>query len=393
MGVSRLWYLRTQILTPKLYFRVSRRTPLAGTVCSSSTQARIEKATFQLLPGEELVPRIKSRLKDRPFMVGSTGEGFPEFLAEPRESFPRGVLVNNPHQASLAELATQCMEYVKENLTDHPAILFRNLPAKTVRDFSIIAQEIPRKRLTYEGGTSFRTKIDSDKGIYTANYDPDEVSIDLHNEMAYTNVYPSKVFFFCLQEPGDGCGGETPLAKNSELLSSLNPDIVRKFEEKLVRYVRYLPDKSNGEYMTWQYVHQTEDRQVVEELAKGQGYNLTWDPSGDLYAWQNRPPFIHHPITGKKTWFNQVTTLHGSYYQFLAGGAAIPDDKYPSHTFYGDGELIEPAVLQHLLASGWSCAVGFKWRKGDLLVLDNLAVQHGRVGFKGDRKLLIYMTS
>ena len=133
--------------------------------------------------------------------------------------------------------------------------------------------------------------------------------------------------------------------------------------------------------------------QVVEKQAKVHGNNLTWDPSGDLYIWQNKPVYIHHPITGMKTWFSQVTTHHGSYYRLLPGKAEIPDDKMPSNTCYGDGSVIEPEVLQHLLASGWSCAVGFKWRKGDLLVLDNLAAQHGRIGFKGERQLLVYMTA
>ena len=254
-------------------------------------------------------------------MVGSTGGGFPEFLGEPTESFPHGVFVNNPHQASLAELTAKCMEYVEENITDNPAILFRNLPAQSSQDFSVIAQGIPWKRLTYEGGASFRTKIDDNVGTYTANNDPDEISIDPHNEMSYTQVYPSKVsnaggespsggrgkkrgrklqvhlitvtfpfpifeglfshplaifkmliiiptlltpqvFFFCVQEPADGCGGETPLVKNSELLSALDPNIVKRFEEKQVRYVRYLPDKCNEEYLNWQHVYQTDDREV-----------------------------------------------------------------------------------------------------------------------------------
>jgi len=339
------------------------------------------------------VTKFKSRLKDRPFTVGSTGEGFPEFLGEPRDSFPHGVFINNPHQSSLAQLTVKCVEYVEENLADYPAILFRNLPAQTAQDFSIIAQGIPWKSLTYEGGTSFRTKIDKNVGTYTANNDPDEITISPHNEMSYTDVYPSKIFFFCVQEPADGCGGETPLVKNSELLSTLDPYIVCRFEEKQVRYVRYLPDKSNGEYMNWQHVYQTDNREVVEKKAKEQGRNITWDSSGDLYIWQIRPPCIHHPVTGKKTWFNQVVTHNGSYDRLLPGFADIPDHKLPSHNYYGDGSEIEPTILQHVVASKWSCAVGFKWRKGDLLVLDNLAVQHGRLGFHGDRQILVYMTA
>ena len=102
--------LRTSVSRlPKLCFHVSQKQHLAGNICLFSTQTSTKPATFQRIPREELVPKVKSRLKDRPYMVGSTGQGFPEFLGEPTESFPHGVFVNNPHQAALAELTAKCM--------------------------------------------------------------------------------------------------------------------------------------------------------------------------------------------------------------------------------------------------------------------------------------------
>lgn len=73
-------------------------------------------------------------------------------------------------------------------------------------------------------------------------------------------------------------------------------------------------------------------------------------------------------------------------------GKGIPDEKCPSTTCYGDGSAIEPEVIQHIRATFWACAVGFQWRPGDLLALDNLAVQHGRIGWAGERKILAYLT-
>ncbi|KAL9978255.1 hypothetical protein ACROYT_G015753 [Oculina patagonica] len=146
------------------------------------------------------------------------------------------------------------MEYVEENLAHSPAILFRYLPAKIAEDFSIISQAIQGKTLTYEGGNAFRTQIDKRVGTYTASNEPARYTIEPHNEMAFNDIFPSKLFFFCLKEPADGCGGETPLVKNKELLSKLDPEVVRKFKEKKLRYVRYLPDKSRGDYMNWQHV-------------------------------------------------------------------------------------------------------------------------------------------
>ena len=134
--------------------------------------------------------------------------------------------------------------------------------------------------------------------------------------------------------------------------------------------------------------------QNVESLAASKGYNVTWEESGGLYLWQNLPAFIRHPLTGKKIWFNQAHSHHPSYYKQMPGflDVQIPDEKFPANTYYGDGSEIEPEVIQHIRATSWECAVGFQWRSGDLLVLDNLAVQHARIGFTGDRKILAYLS-
>ena len=196
MAACLLWLRASLSRLPRCSIPGTRKTHVKSIICRYSTQeSPTARGVLQPLPREELVTKFKSRLKDRPFIVGSTGEGFPEFLGAPTESFPHGVQVNNPHKSSLAELTAKCMEYVDENHAQHPAILFRNLPAQTAQDFSTIAKAIPWKPLTYEGGASYRQQIDKSVGTYTANDDPDEISIDPHNEMSYTNVYPSKVNF------------------------------------------------------------------------------------------------------------------------------------------------------------------------------------------------------
>ena len=108
-------------------------------------------------------------------------------------------------------------------------------------------------------------------------------------------LLPHQIFFFCVKEPADGCGGETPLVKNSELLSALDPDIVQRFEEKQVRYARYLPDKSNGEYMNWQHVYQT-DYGEVSDINKLEALFIAFVlPScGMLPTLESQTPMCHH---------------------------------------------------------------------------------------------------
>ena len=79
---------------------------------------------------------------------------------------------------------------------------------------------------------------------------------------SFYSLISSQVFFFCLNEPADGFGGETPLVKNIELISKLDPEVLHKFEEKQIRYVRYLPDKIHHKYMNWQHTFTTENKEV-----------------------------------------------------------------------------------------------------------------------------------
>ena len=67
-----------------------------------------------------------------------------------------------------------------------------------------------------------------------------------------------------MKEPADGCGGETFLVKNREILSKLDPEVVRNFEQKHIRYTRYLPDKSRMDYvhLNWQNLFTTDSKKV-----------------------------------------------------------------------------------------------------------------------------------
>ena len=82
--------------------------------------------------------------------------------------------------------------------------------------------------------------------------------------MLLSVYYLFQIFFFCLKEPGESCGGETPLAKCSDIVSKLDPEVVKKFGVKGVMYVRYLPDKSRSDYMPWQHQFYTDDRKVIQ---------------------------------------------------------------------------------------------------------------------------------
>ena len=111
--------------------------------------------------------------------------------------------------------------------------------------------------------------------------------------------------------------------------------------------------------------------------------------------WQIVPAFRTHYTTKERVWFNQAQSHHASYLRGspMFEGQQLPDHMYSFNTYYGDGSEIEPDVLQHIRVASWQSAVGFRWRNGDLLAIDNMTVQHGRISFTGPRKVLAFLTS
>lgn len=387
------------LLRPLRKFIIRPATLSAISTCSDATTAaapevRPEGLQFTSLKPVETQPSISPRLARKEFLPGSTGQGFPHVLSPPVETFPHAVQVENPNGHSIVEHAVSCKRYLDENLANYGAVLLRNLPLKTAADFSSLCQGLGYKGMTYEGGAVEREELDRNSGTYTSSDEPAQAVIEPHNEMAYSPAYPAKLLFFCQQEPGEYCGGETPLVKSSEILSRLDPVIIQNFAKKKVRYVRYAPPRGPGAYLPWQDVFMTKDRKIVEHFLEHKGFSYKWERSGALLYWLVLPAFREHPDTGETVWFNQIQSHHASHLQDAPRfkGSDLPSHYYAYQTYYGDGSEIEPAVLQHIRTVTWSCAVGFRWRNGDVLVVDNLAAQHARMSFTGQRRILAILS-
>ena len=154
---------------------------------------RCVRYLFAPIPRQELITKEKARLRDRPFLPGSSDGGFPKFLAEPTESFPHAVQVQRV--LSLEESAATVRKYIDENLVQQGAILFRGLPLRTVDDYAAFQIHLGYDAMGYEGGSGLRTMVNKDATIYTASEIPTGDSLYLHGDMAYSSISPHKVRF------------------------------------------------------------------------------------------------------------------------------------------------------------------------------------------------------
>lgn len=272
-------------------------------------------------------------------------------------------------------------------LYHHGAILFRGFKMRHARDLEALIAEVCGNSLDYVDQTSPRHKISG--GIYTSTDYPAEQAIFLHNENSYSSAWPMKIFFFCLIPATQG--GETPIADVRRVLKWIPPDIKASFQQKGWALVRNFGD---GFGLPWQAAFQTSKKSQVEEYCRAAGIRYEWKGDNRLRTFAARAAIMKHPRTGQEVWFNHATFFHISTLAPTIREALLTEfrrEDLPYNTYYGDGTELEPAVLECLRDAYRAESASFRWEKGDVLMVDNMLVAHGRMPFSGPRKVLVGM--
>jgi hypothetical protein len=174
------------------------------------------------------------------------------------------------------------------------------------------------------------------------------------------------------------------------VFARLRPSTRRAFAAKGVLYVRNFGSGRFGP--SWRDAFQTGDRTEVDAYCLANGIEAEWLGPDRLRTRQLRPALIRHPETREVAWFNHAAALHVTTLPERALRTVtklFAEDDYPSNTYLGDGAPIEPDVLDEVRAAYRAEAVRFDWRRGDLLVLDNVLVAHGRDPFEGPREVVV----
>ncbi|BCA53911.1 hypothetical protein W02_10510 [Nitrospira sp. KM1] len=272
-------------------------------------------------------------------------------------------------------------------LSGSGAVLFRNFPVASVEDFEFVVRTVRRDLSTYDFGSTPRSQVQNQ--IYTSTEYPPHQSIPLHNEMAYTTEWPMKIWFYCAEASPEG--GDTPIADSRRVFELIPPPIRDRFISKGVMYVR---NYGNGLDVPWEKVFNTTDRKTVEAFCRQNGILYEWKEDGELRTKQIAQAVAVHPQTGESVWFNQAHLFHISNLEMLVREAllcAVSEEDLPRNAYFGDGSPIETETLDEVRDVYRRTAVRFPWCKGDVLMLDNMLTAHGRMPFKGPRRILVAM--
>lgn len=288
----------------------------------------------------------------------------------------------------LAHWVRENRKRVEELLCDRGAVLFRGFHISGPEDFHTVVKAWSPQLLNYTYGSTPRSRS-AVAGVYTSTEYPADQTIPQHNEMAYARIWPTQLWFYCDKAAVEG--GSTPLADSRRVAARLDRSLLRDFAERGVRYVR---NYGTGFDLRWQQAFETESRTEAEALCQAQGIEFTWYGEDQLRTSQVCQAVIEHPVTGAELWFNQAHLFHTSALSDEVSAELLEADPadIPRQVYYGDGESIEDSVLDDVRAAYAAETVREPWQEGDVLLIDNMLVSHGRDPYQGPRRVLVAMT-
>ncbi|MEP7010063.1 MAG: TauD/TfdA family dioxygenase [Acidobacteriota bacterium] len=306
---------------------------------------------------------------------------------DPQERF--AVIEPNTEGLNLMTWGESNRELIDLKLLEHGAILFRGFKVESAEQFKEIARTISGDLLDYQERAAPRIQVQ--KGVYTSTEFPADQSIPMHHEMSYSHNWPTQIWFHCAQPAVEG--GRTPIVDDRKVIHLIDPEVQKRFREKRVMYVR---NYGEGVDLSWQDAFQTTDRSVVEEYCRTAQMEVEWRSSDRLRTRTVRQVYAVHPRTGETLWFNHAHMFHQSNLPAEVREALLSEfqgDELPRNSFYGDGSPIEDSILAEIRGVYEAAACRFAWQQGDMLLVDNFLVSHGREPFSGPRKILVAMAN
>ncbi|KAI3521497.1 hypothetical protein L1887_10967 [Cichorium endivia] len=308
----------------------------------------------------------------------ATGRFFKEVELPEQKSYGDGVLfpavltpASNTNFTDFENAIRAHKRWLESLLLKSGVILFRGFPVASPSQFNDLVEAFGFPEAFYVGGRATRTKVVG--RIYTANESPPDKQIPFHHEMAYVPDFPTKLFFFCDEEPGSG--GETPIVLSHviyEKMKERHPKFVAQLEEHGLTSTKIMNDEDHPSSINgrgWKSAYMTNHKNVAEERAAKMGSKLEW--------MENAVKCKTGPVTAirfekesqRKTWFNN-----------LAIGYDANGKIHDGETFVelGNGEPVSDPAMEDCLRIMEEECVAIPWKKGDVMLVNNLMVLHSR---------------
>ncbi len=231
-------------------------------------------------------------------------------------------------------------------------LLFRGFEAD-VNTFTEFSNSLSTNFLDYSGGVFNRRVINNNQTVLSVNDFKDEIK--LHGEMYYQKIQPLMLWFFCATPPVEK--GETIICDAQQFFKELSESMKVLFNQKKLKYVSYWNKEG------WQKRYKTTDLKVVKETCANNGTQVKVNEDESINL-EYMCPAIY-------------PSRDGNHPTFI--GSLLPAKKIdPNIVNFDDGSEITDDIMSELYQIGEKITTEIAWQKGDILMIDNTRIMHGR---------------
>jgi len=297
--------------------------------------------------------------------------------------------------------------WVDEMVLKHGSVLLRGFEISDGAEFQRSVQSYqPTLNCTYRG-TSPRNIIPGTTHVFSAAEVPVYYPIAQHLEMSFLKAPPRQLYFGCIKA-AKSAGGETAICDFRAVFKDLDPALKEKLLEKKLRYTRrqhrfgsrFTHDVSDQK--GWPEIFGTTSMKEVEKICAADGEEMHWE-NGDTFvsSWESEA-FQLHPVSKEPVWFNHSQVFHWSTFpaELLHAFKRTWEIRYLLHCIFvsvvciikymilghkmslditfGDGSPISFWEMEEIRNTIHKNMIYNRWRKGDILLLDNFSTSHGR---------------
>jgi alpha-ketoglutarate-dependent taurine dioxygenase len=286
-----------------------------------------------------------------------------------------GLVIESPVRAAIHSLPA---EEVVAHFRRHGALLFRNFAVET-EDFLQFTSAYCRDFSTYKGGgfrwgILDRQKINNDDTLLTVTGATQSFGIPLHGEMYYMSRRPTLIWFYCERPPT--AAGETTLCDGVELYRRLSAPAREYFLTHRLKYIRYLID---GE---WQVAFQTSELSELRRWCAENETALSEHGDGSITVEYVSSAICKERGAGNDVFINNLLVIHAAEQAIRSGVAAkvldLPRNACPLVVRLEDGSEIPAPLVEEIERTANDISSKQAWRKGDVLLVDNTRILHGR---------------
>merc|ERR1719382_1118816 len=253
---------------------------------------------------------------------------------------------------------------------------------------------------------SARDMVSQKSGVYEAVNKPSRSRffVGMHNEMV-GNRTPGAAAFVCFKPAEEG--GEFLILDGRKMVTDLDRDLLEQLYKREIRYstAEFPMGFLDSPPFVWAKDSLMPAVEALMRFAVSMKVDfdteLVWSKSDydDARILQVRaqpqPPVLRHPATGQPVWFFNVHS-HSAWLrdqrQKVDGDEGLDSTTGASRInrtdcYYADtGEQLAKEELTMIDEVTMRAVHKVKMQKGDVVLLDNYSVQHGRVPFNGTRK-------